>query len=225
MLNNKLSKVCPACLSISAITHRHIDLQKYKAIEKAQKSVVSTVYSSLHTSSFGSPSEGCHHIHSQVCCKVGWICFKVRFSSLLVSVLVRYRAVLFWNLSDITSTPSPSPSPSPSHNATQHPSSTSSLHSSICLFTFPTFASNHSPRQDCFPFNPDATFNCDSHLSQHHVQQLFFLLRKVIIDIIRCHLMWFFLYIIWWVSIPFYSSDHVQALYNRMLLNLIKSYL
>jgi len=52
MLDNKSSEVYPACLSISAVTHRYTDLQKYKAIEKAQKNAVSTVYSSLCTSSF-----------------------------------------------------------------------------------------------------------------------------------------------------------------------------
>ena len=52
------------------------------------------------------------------------------------------------------------------------------------LFTFPALASSRSPRQDCIPFDPDATHVQLALASISHPMALF--PAKVTFDVIRC---------------------------------------
>ena len=98
-------------------------------------------------------------------------------------------------------------SPSPSHNAHQHPSSRSSPPSSNLSLSHqvtlpPSLQPGCHSRSTCTCLN----------LTSDRWRWLCFLLSKMTIDIIQCHSMCFFLYILQWDSIPFYSRDRVQCL-------------
>src|SRR6266851_8591950 len=106
----------------------------------------------------------------------------------------------------LTSPLCPSPpltSSSLSHDARRHPSSRLSSHSSILSIQIPD---SHIKSHSHLPFN--------LLWMPPHVQLTFASMphRKVIINTIRFYSMCFFLYVLRWALIPFYSIDHVQAL-------------
>src|SRR6266851_6637215 len=106
----------------------------------------------------------------------------------------------------LTSPLCPSPpltSSSLSHDAHWHPSSRLSSHSSILSIQIPdSRIKSHSHLPFDLPQMPPCVQL--AFASMPH--------RKVIINTIQFYLMCFFLYVLRWASIPFYSSDRVQAL-------------